>query len=89
MKLETEELKKYEFTGEENTYNGNTVRRIRAIRDFGNIKAGDLGGWLEKEENLSLTEAIAGSRIMLQSGEMRVYSMMLWFPEMLPYTDVP
>lgn len=53
MKLETEELKKYEFTGEENTYNGNTVRRIRAIRDFGNIKAGDLGGWLEKEENLS------------------------------------
>ena len=53
MKLETEELKKYEFTGEENTYNGNTVRRIRAIRDFGNIKAGDLGGWLEKEENPS------------------------------------
>lgn len=53
MKLETEELKKYEFTGEENTYNGNTVRRIRAIRDFGNVKAGDLGGWIEKEENLS------------------------------------
>lgn len=52
MELETEELK-YEFTGEESTYNGNTVRRIRAIRDFGNIKAGDLGGWLEKEENLS------------------------------------
>lgn len=34
MELETEELK-YEFTGEESTYNGNTVRRIRAIRDFG------------------------------------------------------
>lgn len=50
MELETEELK-YEFTGEESTYNGNTVRRIRAIRDFGNIKAGDLGGWLEKAYN--------------------------------------
>lgn len=87
MELETEELK-YEFTGEESTYNGNTVRRIRAIRDFGNIKAGDLGGWLEKEENLSHRGNcwVADNATVR---EMRVYSMMLWFPEMLPYTDVP
>lgn len=87
MELETEELK-YEFTGEESTYNGNTVRRIRAIRDFGNIKPVILVAG-SKKKRISRTEAIAGSRIMLQSGEMRVYSMMLWFPEMLPYTDVP
>lgn len=30
-----------------------TLHRIKALRDFGNIKAGDLGGWIEKEENLS------------------------------------
>lgn len=29
------------------------MHRIRAVRDFGTVKAGDLGGWLEKEENLS------------------------------------
>lgn len=29
------------------------VFRIRALRDFGDVKAGDLGGFIEKEENLS------------------------------------
>ena len=27
--------------------------RIRALREFGNVKAGDLGGYIEKESNLS------------------------------------
>ena len=26
---------------------------IIALRDFGNVKAGDVGGYIEKEENLS------------------------------------
>ena len=30
-----------------------TLYRIRALRDFGNVKAGDLGGYIEKEDNLS------------------------------------
>ena len=46
-------MKKYEFTGETKVENGITLNRIRAIRDFGNVKAGDIGGWIEKEENLS------------------------------------
>lgn len=29
------------------------VYRIRALRDFGNVKAGDLGGYVESEGNLS------------------------------------
>ena len=29
------------------------MQRIRAVAGFGLIKAGDIGGWLEKEENLS------------------------------------
>jgi len=29
-----------------------TVYRIRALRDFGDVKRGDLGGYIESEENL-------------------------------------
>ena len=46
--------RKYEFTGEtKNTPWGITVRKIVALRDFGNVEAGETGGWIEKEENLS------------------------------------
>lgn len=31
---------------------GHTLYRIKALKDFGNIKAGDLGGYIEKTENL-------------------------------------
>ena len=30
-----------------------TLHRIRAVAEFGLVKIGDLGGWIEKEENLS------------------------------------
>ncbi len=30
-----------------------TLYRIRALRDFGDVKAGDLGGFIEREANLS------------------------------------
>ena len=48
--------KKYEFVdGDTIEFNGKMLRRIRALRDIPefNVKAGDLGGYLEKEENLS------------------------------------
>jgi len=46
--------KKYEFTGETSIRiaEGATLHRIRAVRDFGDVKAGDLGGWIESENNL-------------------------------------
>ena len=40
---------KYELT--EETTNG--LHRIRALKDFANVKAGELGGWIESERNLS------------------------------------
>lgn len=46
-------MKKYKFTGEEKLMFGRTLKRIRAAIDFGNVKAGDIGGWIEKESNLS------------------------------------
>ena len=46
-------MKKYEFTEETICFAGRTLHRIRAIKDFGSVKAGELGGFLEKEGNLS------------------------------------
>ena len=45
--------KKYELTDETINIGNVTLHRIRAVRDFGDVKAGDLGGFIEKEENLS------------------------------------
>ena len=44
--------KKYELT-ESKIYCGITLFRIKALRDLWNVKAGDLGGWVESELNLS------------------------------------
>jgi hypothetical protein len=47
-------MKKYELTDESKTLpDGTIVCRIRALRDFEHIKNGMLGGWIEREANLS------------------------------------
>ena len=49
-------MKKYELTKEEKTLaDGTVLHRIRALRDISlcGVKAGDLGGLIEKENNLS------------------------------------
>lgn len=46
------EPKKFELTTRI-SFNGRTLYRIRALKDFGVVKKGDLGGYVEKEENLS------------------------------------
>lgn len=48
-------MKKYELTDETKVEHGVTLHRIRALVDivrYG-VKAGDLGGWIESEANLS------------------------------------
>jgi carbonic anhydrase/acetyltransferase-like protein (isoleucine patch superfamily) len=50
----TNMTKKYELTDEVKCLDNNiTLHRIKALRDFGNVKAGDLGGYIESEDNLS------------------------------------
>ena len=44
---------KYRLTNSTMMYAGHKLHRIRAIKDFGNVKAGTLGGWIESEANLS------------------------------------
>ena len=51
---------KYEFTGEEEEYNGIVLKRIK-------YEGGEIGGWIEKSENLSQT----GNAWV--SGDARVY----------------
>jgi carbonic anhydrase/acetyltransferase-like protein (isoleucine patch superfamily) len=46
--------KKYILTDETiKSYNGIVLHRIKAIRSFNNVNVGDLGGWIQKEDNLS------------------------------------
>lgn len=44
--------RKYELMDETIICDGRTLHRIRAVRDFADVKAGNLGGWIEKECNL-------------------------------------
>ena len=46
-------MKKYELTTETLQFAGRTLHRIKAVKDFDFIQAGEFGGWIEKEENLS------------------------------------
>ena len=45
--------KKYELTKETKYYYRRILYRIKALCSFSNVKAGDLGGWVESEANLS------------------------------------
>lgn len=45
--------KKYMLTDETKVIDGRTLHRVKALKDFGDIEAGSLGGFIEKEENLS------------------------------------
>ena len=46
-------MKKYEFTGEVKLFLGRTLHQIKAVVSFGEVEQGEVGGWIEKEENLS------------------------------------
>jgi carbonic anhydrase/acetyltransferase-like protein (isoleucine patch superfamily) len=44
---------KYSLTKNKKEYCGVTLFQIKAEMSFGNVEKGELGGWIEKEENLS------------------------------------
>jgi hypothetical protein len=47
-------MKKYELVSDlTKDCDGKTLYRIRALTSFSDVKAGDLGGWIEKEDCLS------------------------------------
>ena len=44
---------KYKLTAETRMWGGHELHRIEATESFANVKAGELGGWIESEKNLS------------------------------------
>ena len=46
-------MKKYELTTDTKIVLGKKLFRIKALVSFGDVKAGDLGGYVERENNLS------------------------------------
>lgn len=46
-------MRKFELTTDTKMRFGKKLFRIKALIDFGNVKAGEKGGYIEKEENLS------------------------------------
>ena len=64
-------MKKYEFTGETKEIGGKILHRIRALIDIPehDVKAGDLGGWIEAERNLSQNGAawVTGEALVMDS----------------------
>lgn len=47
------ENKKFLLTNYSKEYDGHTLYRIRALKDFAGVRAGELGGYVEHEHNLS------------------------------------
>lgn len=46
---------KYELTDNTTEVLGHTLHQIKALKDFGDVSKGDLGGWVENYSNLSQT----------------------------------
>jgi predicted acyltransferase (DUF342 family) len=46
-------MKKFELTDESIEHDGHILYRIKALRSFSGVKKGSLGGFIEKESNLS------------------------------------
>ena len=64
--------KKYELVLEDSiNYAGHKLFRVRALRNFGNVKEGELGGYIEKEENLSHSgnSWVAGNAMVLENAK--------------------
>ncbi len=61
----------YELTDETVQYNGKTLYRIKALVDMPlhNVKAGDLGGFIEKHENLQEDAWVYGNAEVSDSAE--------------------
>lgn len=65
---------KYKFTGETKEYLGRVLKRIVCVEPFGHVKRGELGGWIETEENLSQLDEAWVSREAIVYGNAAICS---------------
>ena len=76
---------KYKLTKTTKKVAGIILFQIQALKDFGNVKKGDLGGWIEKEENLSQEDNAWVSGDAKVFGDAVVYGNALVFGNALVY----
>ncbi len=74
-------MKKYGFTDETVERDGVVLHRIVALRGFGDVEKGDLGGFVESEANLSHDDSC------WVSGDARVYDDARVFGDAWVYDD--
>lgn len=88
--------KKYMLTDETKIVNGKTLHRIKALKDFNIVaagdlniivKAGDLGGFIEKEENLSQEKEAWVDENACVFGDARIYDNAQIFGNALVYEN--
>lgn len=89
--------KKYVLTGDTKNFRGYVLHRIKAIKNFSDVKKGDLGGWVENESNLSQEDdcwlydnSMAFNRAIVY-GKKRLYgnSRTFGFGNITIYDDTP
>lgn len=73
-------MKKYQLTQESKRIGGIILHRIQALKSFGDVKEGDLGGWIEKEENLSHdgNARVYGNAWVYGNAEIKSSDKILW-----------
>lgn len=62
-------MKKFELTSEFVTFLGKKLFRIKALISFGNVKEGELGGFVEKRK-IWISPAMLGCTAMLRCSAM-------------------
>lgn len=83
-------MKKYRLLDNDTImFLGRKLFRIQALLSFGDVKEGDLGGYIEKEGNLAHREmpgspAMLGSSAMRGSPAMHRSPAMPWYPTIQP-----
>lgn len=62
-------MKKYELTENTTMHFGKKLFQIKALISFGEVEAGELGGWIEEEKNLdqSGNAWVSGKRMRYHS----------------------
>lgn len=66
-------MKKHELTDDTITVGGRILHRIKALKSFSDVEEGDLGGYVEKEDNLDHSGEAWVSGNARVSGDARVY----------------
>jgi len=87
---------KYELTTNFIEYKDRKVYQIKALKNFGYVKAGDLGGYIENESNLSQEGncwAFEGTQVydeakVSENAEVRGFARIYGYAEVSGYAEV-